>query len=384
MLHITNGDAAASVLRRTGIGGKVLAWREMWTDGPARRQWDGAEALAERADLLMSMYGIPQRLYLDEAKSRIGRLREAARHGEKIVLWFEYDLFDQAMLASLLDGLWRWRIAEGWSPEVDLIVAGPNAVEGVEDFRGLGQLDPEQLAGLWPLRRRVTEAEQSAGHRAWEAFASPEPSALCDWMRTEGRRELPVMAEAMAFHLSRFPSTGDGLGVAERATLRALAGTESGAERPDRLFGRVGAELRWYGLADLSYWGYLDRMAETGLVTVAGSPPLPKFGHEGAVEWERWRVRMTALGREVLDGPAAVGNSLSDIELAEDRTSRRLPAGHGDDGYAGRVRKGGDGDRLLAPLRNRWLGGVPPQSVGAAFWRYGGLDREGMPEIALR
>ena len=33
-VHITNGDAAGEVLRRSGLGGDVLPWRDAMFEGP--------------------------------------------------------------------------------------------------------------------------------------------------------------------------------------------------------------------------------------------------------------------------------------------------------------------------------------------------------------
>ncbi len=34
MLHLTNGDSAADLIREAGIGGKVLPWRDVLHMGP--------------------------------------------------------------------------------------------------------------------------------------------------------------------------------------------------------------------------------------------------------------------------------------------------------------------------------------------------------------
>jgi hypothetical protein len=55
MLHVTNGDSAASTLRQTSLGGVVLPWRDVLDAGPVP---DGprGELLRTRAAFLSAIY----------------------------------------------------------------------------------------------------------------------------------------------------------------------------------------------------------------------------------------------------------------------------------------------------------------------------------------
>jgi hypothetical protein len=49
MLHITNGDSAAEVIRRAGVQGDVLPWRDVLHEGPVPQGLSLEELLGVRA-----------------------------------------------------------------------------------------------------------------------------------------------------------------------------------------------------------------------------------------------------------------------------------------------------------------------------------------------
>ncbi|WP_052410410.1 hypothetical protein [Paenibacillus durus] len=88
----------------------------------------------------------------------------------EIVLWFEYDLFDQTMLCYLLHSLAGQTLGD---TKLSLLCIGD--YPGVERFRGLGQLTVKQLKALSGTWRSVSERELALGSKMWEAYTSPLP-----------------------------------------------------------------------------------------------------------------------------------------------------------------------------------------------------------------
>ena len=152
------------------------------------------------------------------------------------MLWFEHDLYDQAVLIRLLAG-WRGRPAlrDG---RVFLICVG--AFPGVGPrFVGLGRLTPGQLGGLWGTERPVTAAQVDLAARAWAAYTGDDPLAV-HAVAEAGTPELPFLAPALRRHLEELPWTSDGLSLTERLSLRAVA---EGAGTPGEAFRRLHDEL---------------------------------------------------------------------------------------------------------------------------------------------
>ena len=91
---------------------------------------------------------------------------EAADH---VVLWFEHDLHDQLQLVQILDRLAAGR--RGRRLEAVIV----DRVPGRETFHGLGELEPEELADLWPDRRPIDPAQLALGTARVGRAARPRP-----------------------------------------------------------------------------------------------------------------------------------------------------------------------------------------------------------------
>jgi len=165
----------------------------------------------------------------------------------------------------------------------------------------LGQLTANQLAMLYPERRPVTAAQLQQGRRAWEAYASPDPTAV-ERLIGEEEEALPYLKGAFTAHLQRFPWTTDGLGRVERLILEAVA---NGAHDLIPLFSSVTNPLTEYGLGDTQFWAYLDRLRQgpNPLIRIQGADQqeaaLPRFGEPLPAGIA---VGLTPDGQELLDG----------------------------------------------------------------------------------
>ena len=141
------------------------------------------------------------------------------------MLWFEHDLHDQLQLIQILA-----RIAEHpgrWAARLITLDSYP----GDPRFAGLGELDAEELAALWPSRQPIDEATFLAAARAYEASGTRSARARCDLEQPPPG--LPYLAAAFGRLLEERPWVGAGLGRNERQILRAVA---SGARTPAAVF----------------------------------------------------------------------------------------------------------------------------------------------------
>lgn len=210
MLHVTNGDIAADLLRRTGVTGSVVPWRDILHEGPTPAGL-ALEAMSDiRAQFLASI-GAGR---FSDLHHQLGERDAALRAARQITLWFEHDLYDQLQLIQILDTL-------ATQPDTSAEIICIDAFPGVEPFHGLGQLTPVQLASLWPSRRPVGSAQLSLGSRAWKAFCSPDPLAVRQLANAD-TSALPYLRAALNRHLEEFASPPDGLSRTERQILRAV------------------------------------------------------------------------------------------------------------------------------------------------------------------
>jgi hypothetical protein len=295
MLHVHNGDSSANKLRRSGLPGEHLAWREALITGPTPEGLPAEEWLSRRAVHLAAAYGLDAAACLKGLAEQEAALRRFPEH-EEVTLWFEHDLFCQTLLIYLLD--WFSRVDLG---ETRLSLVCINEFPGKPDFKGLGELSPEQMASLFDARHEVTKAEFRLARRAWEAYCSPDPRAIEDLLGDD-HSALPFLRDALLLHLARFPSARNGLGRVENMALELVS---AGHNDFVSLFGQFGRAEPVYGLGDLQLWDALKRMSEV-------RQPLLAHGGRDMAQGERSRD-FTKSVFEVTDAGHAVRSGENDF-----------------------------------------------------------------------
>ena len=101
-LVITNGDAAGELLRRTLHGSEVLPWRDVLYEGPVPLTDTIEDLTATRVEYLAGAGGGEIGAIEFELTSRDRGLAMSANF-DRVVLWFEHDLYDQLQLLQVLD-----------------------------------------------------------------------------------------------------------------------------------------------------------------------------------------------------------------------------------------------------------------------------------------
>jgi hypothetical protein len=270
--------------------GEIAKWADPLCEGPLRAWPDDAARRLERAAWLSARYGQPEGSVLADLESQDIALA-SADHQDEVVLWFEHDLFDQAILVFLLA-----RLAELAPERTSLICIG--SFPGVTDFAGLGQLSPDQLATLFPARLPVTADRFTLAQQAWDALTGGDPEVI--WtIATSGTPALPFLGEALLRYLAELPALRHGLGQTESLALQAIA---AGADTPAYAFQAIQRFESRPWLGDSMFHAML-RLLATGpspLLVPAAGPLLPvsdpAFGSA--------KLELTTEGRAVVTGRA--------------------------------------------------------------------------------
>jgi hypothetical protein len=223
VLHVTNGESAATTLRRTALGGAVLPWQDVLHAGPVPHV-PRPELLRLRAAFVSDCGWGGRRAILASLERRDRQLHRAFADRASVVLWFEHDLVDQLQLVDIL----ALAGAAGVAPSAIVVDAFP----GRPAFRGLGELTVEELETLWPARRQVGDEEVETAVAVWDAVRAPEPEALVGWA-VGGTPSMPLLAPALCRLVEELPAPGDGLSTTERTALSAIA---AGARTPTATF----------------------------------------------------------------------------------------------------------------------------------------------------
>ncbi|MFL6194404.1 MAG: DUF1835 domain-containing protein [Thermoanaerobaculia bacterium] len=287
MLHVTNGDMAAELIRRSGLTGEVSITADVLHEGPAPGGLPPERWRKVRARYLAES-GYDDYDSCLAALTRQDHTLEDYRSYDEVVLWFEHDLFDQLLLIRALD-LFAGRNLGG--AELSMICIGE--FPGVRPFHGLGQLDPQQMASLLPRRQHVYEGQKLLARDAWRAFCAPDPRGLEELMRGD-TSPLPFLAGAIRRHLQDFPSMSNGLSRSERQILRGLTLT-GGAGTFEEVFRATQRREERVYMGDASFHRILRELA---------SPPRPLVRLEPApnAALRSLQITLTSTGRDVLDG----------------------------------------------------------------------------------
>jgi hypothetical protein len=225
VIHIHNGDVAAALARRAGVPGDHHSFRESLIAGPVPPDVD----IETRARFLADAYGhnlLRERNELIEQNQAL----DAAMTQDEVVLWFEHDLF---CLVHLLAMLHRFAA----HPRLSLIWCSDP----------LGTRNEAEIPPLFESRTPVRPAMSGLAGEAWEAYTSPDPTALNDFLVPNDRANFPFLAEGLTLQASRFPSVRNGLGAIERRALTLIA---DGANSFIPIFARFDEEPPRFGFGD--------------------------------------------------------------------------------------------------------------------------------------
>ena len=292
--HVLNGDSTADSFSQTDLPGEILVWREMLCEGWVPNTPDFEEFWQQRGDFLARHYGFDRDEYENRAVSECRRLHEFRRYDE-ITLWFEFDLFCQINLLYLL----RF-FSEKDLGETRLTLVSPGSHPAHPNFKGMGELTPDQLAVLWPERIPLTPHDLRVGHRAWQAYTAASLEALQRFLAEGDFGQLRFLENALHAHLSRFPAESTGLGRVERFWLEALP--ETGEKVPTMV--RFWNENPQFGFGDVQLLRTLDELKTAGLI------------HENGRLARTERAEAVLAGRENYRNFAPCPRFLGGVELS--------------------------------------------------------------------
>jgi len=291
-LHVFCVEIPALALRESGVPGTVMLWLDPLIEGPALSGVTEEEWLRLRARQLTEIFPTPEQAI--QALQNMDRQLAEFHEYVEVVLWFDACLYDQVVLCRQLD--WFSRRTPG-STRLSLICIGEYT--GMPAFHGLGELSNEELAGLLPARHAVTSAQIRLGVAAWQAYRSPDPTAV-EQLLAGDTAPLPYLAPALLKHLERFPSVRNGVNRLEQEILELVAGGE----------GRLYEQL-FFHLSDMeqpAYFGveYLMHQLEA---LCAGPHPLLTRSLDASAAREPWPAAhaayaLTPAGEAVLHGRA--------------------------------------------------------------------------------
>ncbi len=282
ILHVRCGSDIREFIESDRIEGNFLEWGDPVSQGPVPSNLCRADYLTTRANYICEAWqrddpGSTKQRFIDEEIALL-----TLDTYDKIILWFEHDLYDQSILIDLLS-----RIRERFGRLDNLYLLSINKHPDTDRFIGFGQLGADQLSALAGREIPVTGAMYDLAVRVWAAYRAPTPEMLSAALNSD-MSALPFLKDAMIRHLQDLSWLTDGLSLTERLTLQAI---DAGADTPGKAFGELMAHLDPQPfLGDLMYWAIFRTLSG------GNTPALTPF------EDPRSSIALTDFGRGLLGG----------------------------------------------------------------------------------
>ena len=274
-LHVANGHCTTRLIEAAGLPGRTSIWADALHDGPVPDVSD-EQLVRIRAEFIADGLDVSAEQVEADLKQWRATVDQDHRYDE-LVLWFEHDLFDQLNLIQLLSRIGRDRPIR---KPVSLVSI--DRYPGRPNFKGLGELSPAEIAGLFNTRRRVTPPQFALAAIAWDAFRSGSRARI-ESLLEDDTSALPFLAAALRRYLEEAPVGSDGL----HPNAQSPRVGDPGLTRSERRLlnqlaaGPVDIHTAWrrmhegesaFYITDTSFWSLLKGLAERTLIDITLSP----------------------------------------------------------------------------------------------------------------
>lgn len=280
-LIITNGDAAADLLRAAGRGGTILPWRDVLHEGPIVAGPIEACSAARVGYLAQRFHLSPDDIAAQFAER--DRLVRRVAAFDRIELWFEHDLYDQLQLMQVLAAL----ADQGRSEGVTLVQA--------DDFLGAQRSDT--ILRFATRGRRIAEADLAVAREVWGELTQPSPRAIAA-RATAPPGRFVYLRPALRRFLEELPAPASGLSRTEEAIMTGVA---NGATSPRQLFADIIRQEEAAFMGDWSFYRLIDDLAFGEVPLLAGLAPW-RPGADDEARFAEAELEVTMVGEDVLNG----------------------------------------------------------------------------------
>ncbi|MTI11356.1 DUF1835 domain-containing protein [Curvivirga aplysinae] len=297
ILHITNGDAAANLIKESNLKGDVLPWRDPMHHGPFRGKSNLTSTSQLRAEYL-SGFGLNAEDVVRDFQLRDAHILAADKY-EEIILWFEHDLLDQLQILQILDQLHQIHI----DPSKLYMICIDKHKE-ISHFRGLGQLNIDQISNLSSTKSNITNMDLDIASKGWKAFTNNQPNELLNFSKSD-HASFPFLKAALFRHFEEYPNAQTGL---TRTEYQILNLVREGINTPVDIF-RQNMELEeCLYIGDWYSYILIEKLCsgETPLLTTQSDEAFwfaPKY-ETGSTPFEEQKLLLTEYGNQVLEGAA--------------------------------------------------------------------------------
>ncbi len=252
LLNILNGDSTLNVFKQTNLSGDVLVWREVLSEGPLETGTFDEDFFSLRSNWICSAFNSTTSEYRRKVIDEFSRLKDCSEYDE-VLLWFEFDLHCQINLIFLLSYLQPLNLEK---TKISLICPGDHPNHS--NFRGIGELSPEELSNLPSEKVFLNKADLALGSKAWKAYSSGEREQIETFLNCDFG-QLDKLKSAFEAHLQRFPNANTGISILEEQLISIV---NSGITNRIQVYHEFWKTTAIYGMGDSELDLYLKKLIE--------------------------------------------------------------------------------------------------------------------------
>lgn len=280
ILNITNGDCAVNIMKQAKLEGEFLPWRDVLHEGPVPAGLSLDELSLVRAKYI-SQQGWGEIKDITADFQQRDDIIKSHHQFQKVILWFEHDLYDQLQLIQLLD----------WFKDK---LANTTRLSIICVDQYLGTLTPSEMKSLMQHEQTVTDEQFALAAKAWAAFRSNTPENWAALLSTN-TTALPFLNGTITRMLEEYPSCTNGLSRTAQQALNIIA---EGETKPGKVFAKSIEQEERQFMGDASFWHILNEL-------LVSSPPLIKLPENKTLSLPPnpdQTLSITAEGQQVLAG----------------------------------------------------------------------------------
>lgn len=267
-------------MKQAKIQGDILVWRDILHDGPVPDGLTLEELSIVRGNFIVSRGWGEADEISQSFIERDNTLKSFGKY-DRIILWFEHDLYDQLQLLQILD----WFYQNG-TQETKLSL--------ICEEKYLGPMSPEEMKAMFAFESPVTDDQLQLANKAWSAFCFNSPERWIKMLKQD-TTALPFLCGTISRMLEEYPDTTMGL---SRTARQALAVISKGEKLPAKIFGACQELEERIFLGDSSFWLILHAF-------LASNPPLLNLSRGKSLTLPvtpDQELLITQAGLDVLDG----------------------------------------------------------------------------------
>jgi len=269
VLNIVNGDVTVGIIKKAHINGDFLPWRDFLHEGPVPQTLSINQLSEIRANFIHQQgFGSLKKIE-KEFQERDETLKQYQQY-QKIILWFEHDLYDQLQLLQILS----WFKSQNMEKiQLSLICTD----------HYLGESSSDEITKLLDYEEKISTKHLQLAQKAWLAFTAPNPVA---WFKLldEDLHLFPFLKESIIRMLEEFPNTRNGL---SRSAHQALLSISRGIENPNKIFKNCQNYEKQKFMGDVIFWKILDDFIANNLIHSQKNGQI---------------LHITGLGKQILSG----------------------------------------------------------------------------------